>query len=107
MNLQRAFLIQQVIWIAVGFAVSLAISSILPFPYSMGAAMVVFMIMSFAIRAWAVKRIMRARASGASFPNNLLSSGPEKGLEFHCMVCGTQHRDRECPKCGSRAVRAG
>ena len=55
----RAFLIQQIIWIAIGFAISLAISFLVPFPYSLGIMMGIFLGLSYAIRAWAMRKIRR------------------------------------------------
>ncbi|MEP0825626.1 MAG: hypothetical protein HRF40_09080 [Nitrososphaera sp.] len=108
MNQQKKFLIQQIGWIAGGFAIGLAISSILPFPYALGAMMVVFLAISYAVRFWAIRRIKRAYSSAASFSSNMLRSDPlERKLEFRCTTCGTSHKLRECPKCGSKAVRAG
>jgi hypothetical protein len=108
MNQRRLFIVQQLVWVAGGFAISLAISFLLPFPYSMGATMAVFLIISYAVRYWAIRRIKRAYSSTVSFSNNLLGSDPlERKLEFRCTTCGTSHNLRECPRCGSRAVRAG
>jgi rubrerythrin len=28
-------------------------------------------------------------------------------IKFQCMNCGHEHRENACPKCGSKAVRAG
>jgi hypothetical protein len=28
-------------------------------------------------------------------------------LRFYCMNCGKEHKERVCPKCGSKAVRVG
>jgi hypothetical protein len=56
----RAFLVQQMIGIAIGFAISLAISFLVPFPYSLGIMMGVFLGISYAIRAWAMRKIRRS-----------------------------------------------
>jgi hypothetical protein len=100
-NQQKFFLTQQLAWIAVCFAVSLAVSAAV----ALGTIMIVFLAVLYAVKAWAV----RIRGMHLSpFPNNLpFSIQNPQALEFHCMVCGTSHKNRECPKCGSRAVRAG
>ena len=28
-------------------------------------------------------------------------------IKFYCMNCGYEHRENACPKCSSKAVRAG
>jgi hypothetical protein len=28
-------------------------------------------------------------------------------LRFYCMNCGREHKERACPRCGSKAVRVG
>lgn len=110
MNQQRSFLIQQIVWISSGFAVGLATSFLLPFPASLGATMIIFVALSYAIRAWAMRKLKSSYASSLSsqqsFSGTFLGLGPiGKKLEFHCIVCGFCHKKRECPKCGSRAVR--
>lgn len=103
-NQQKFFLTQQLAWIAVCFAISLAVSAVV----ALGAIMIVLLAVLYAVKAWAISRIRGMHLSAASFPNNLpLSIQNLQALEFHCMVCGTSHKNRECPKCGSRAVRAG
>lgn len=108
MNQQRAFLIQQIAWISAGFALGLLISFVLPFPASVGATMIIFVALSYAVKAWAMRKLKGSYASSQSFSGTFLGLGQfEKKLEFRCMVCGLHHNKRECPKCGSKAVRAG
>jgi rRNA maturation endonuclease Nob1 len=28
-------------------------------------------------------------------------------LKYYCMICGTEHKQIECPKCGSKLKRVG
>jgi hypothetical protein len=104
----RAFLLQQVIWIAIGFAISLAISFLVPFPYSLGIMMGVFLGMSYAIRAWAMRKIRHSASFfNESISDHILGFNHGKALNFCCMNCGSKHDKRECPNCGSKARRAG
>jgi hypothetical protein len=104
----RAFLIQQIIWIAIGFAISLAISFLVPFPYSLGLMMAVFLGISYAIRAWAMRKIRRSAGHfNESIYDYILGFSQGKALKFYCMNCGSKHDKRECPKCGSKARRVG
>jgi hypothetical protein len=105
---QRAFLIQQTIWIAIGFAISFAISFLVPFPYSLGIMMGVFLGISYAIRAWAMRKIRESAGDfNESIYDSILGFNHGKALKFYCMNCGAKHDKRECPKCGSKARRAG
>ena len=109
MDQRRAFLIQQIIWIAIGFALSLAISLVVPFPYSFGVMMIVFLGISYAVRAWAM---MKIRHLGSSYFNesvydHILGFNHGNALNFYCMNCGYKHNKRECPNCGSKARRIG
>jgi hypothetical protein len=105
---RRAFVIQQVIWIAIGFAISLAISFVVPFPYSLGITMGVFLGISYAIRGWAMSKIKRSAGDfSESIHDYILAFSQGKTLKFYCMSCGFKHDKRECPKCGSKARRVG
>ncbi len=108
MDRRRAFLLQQIIWLAIGFAASLAISLVVPFPYSLGVMMIVFLVISYAVRA---RAMMKIRRSGSHFnealSNYILGFNQGKALNFYCMNCGFKHGKRECPHCGSKARRVG
>jgi hypothetical protein len=104
----RAFLIQQIIWIAIGFAISLAISFLVPFPYSLGIMLGVFLGISYGIRAWAMRKIRRSAGYfNESIYNYILGFNHGRALTFYCMNCGFKHDKRECPKCGSKARKVG
>ncbi|MDQ3908937.1 MAG: hypothetical protein M3232_00845 [Thermoproteota archaeon] len=80
----------QIIWIAIGFAVSLAIFLVVPFPYFFGVMMIVFLGILYAVRAWAM---MKIRHTGTSYFNESISDyilGFNHGnaLNFYCMNCG-------------------
>jgi rubrerythrin len=39
-----------------------------------------------------------------------MSSSPmseDNSLKYHCMSCGTQHKDISCPNCGSKMKKVG
>ena len=93
---------------AIGFSTSLAISFLLPFPFSLGIMIIVFLGMFYAVRTWA---LMRIRDKGSNFSESLsdyiLGFNQRKALNFYCMNCGFKHDKRECPNCGSKATRIG
>jgi hypothetical protein len=109
MDQRRTFLIQQIIWIAIGFALSLTISLVVPFPYSFGVMMIVFLGISYAVRAWAMMKIRHLGNyfNESSVSDYILGFNHGNALNFYCMNCGYKHNKRECPDCGSKARRIG
>ena len=103
---KRAFLVQQITWIAIGFVINFAISFLVPFPYSLGIMMIAFVGILYAVRAWAMVKI---KHSGSNFNESIsayiLGFNHRQALNFYCMSCGLKHDKRECPNCGSKARR--
>ena len=109
------------IWLIVYMGIGLAISFILPFPISFGIALVVFFLlnavrMHIALRrqgvAGGIKESYKSMSSsfgGSSNNNNNIFGGGlvYSPIKFYCMNCGYEHRKNACPKCSSKAVRAG
>lgn len=50
--------------------------------------------------------LKRMNAIGASM-SSMLSTSNGSLLKYYCMVCGTQHKEAACPKCGSKMKRVG
>jgi hypothetical protein len=97
----RDFLSQQLMWIGISLVISLAISFIVPFPYSLPIIIGVFIILSFYVRQRAMKRM---GMSGTSMFGGVNSGS---SLNYYCMSCGTKHNQVACPKCGSKMKRVG
>jgi|SRR5919199_6693174 hypothetical protein len=95
----KQFFFQQLMWIAIYFAISLAISIIIPFPFSLIAIIGVVLLLSFYVR----KRMMRRMGFGMG---NFSMFG-SNSVNYYCMSCGTKHNDVACPKCGSKMKRVG
>ena len=101
MSNNKQFLLQQLMWIAIYFAISLAISIIVPFPFSLIAIIGVVLLLSFYVR----KRMMRKMGFGMG---NFSMFGSGSGsINYYCMSCGTKHNEVACPKCGSKMKRVG
>ncbi len=96
----KRFLVTQLMWIGVSFAISIAISLVVPFPYSLPIMIGVFMLMSYFIR----KRQMQKMGAGGGAFGSMFGS---KGIDYYCMACGTKHNQAACPRCGSRMKKAG
>ena len=97
----RDFLSQQLMWIGISLVISLAISFIVPFPYSLPIIIGVFILLSFYVRQRAMKRM---GMSGTSMFGGYNSGST---LSYYCMNCGTKHNQVACPKCGSKMKRVG
>jgi hypothetical protein len=53
---------------------------------------------------------MKRMGVGADIGTGIFHSGNVTGgtsLKYHCMSCGTQHREASCLKCGSKMKRVG
>jgi len=109
------------IWLIAYMGIGLVISFILPFPISFGIALVVFFLlnavrMHIALRrqgvAGGIKGLYKSISSsfGDCRNNNSIFGGGSLGyssIKFYCINCGYEHRENACPKCSSKAVRAG
>jgi hypothetical protein len=102
-----------VAWFFVSVVTVFMVSLILPFPISIVASMIVILALSViradiamkkaglgGIKGW--YRSLTSLESGRRGANYLLDP-----IKFSCMYCGTEHNKIACPKCGSKAVRAG
>lgn len=94
--------------------IALAISFILPFPISL----VVLVLVLFSVNIIRTEVALRRAGVGGikglykSFSSSGFHRGIRNGLvstplKFYCMNCGYEHRKIMCPKCGSKAVKAG
>jgi len=106
--------------------IGLAISFVVPFPLSFGIALLIFFLLNAARTHIALKRqgipggikdLYKSMGSslGGGNLNNSIFGGVVVGgggmgyspIKFYCMNCGHEHKESACPKCASRAVRAG
>ena len=112
------------VWFIAYMGIGLAISFVVPFPLSFGIALLVFFLLNAARTHIALKRqgmpggikdLYKSIGSslGGGSSNNSMFGGVGSGgmgyspIKFYCMNCGYEHKESACPKCASRAVRAG
>jgi hypothetical protein len=106
------------IWLTVYLGIGLAISFIVPFPISFIVAVIIFVLINAVRTDIALRRrgihglrgLYRSVSSSSRSSNNNGIFGAGFGyspLRFNCMKCGFEHRKSVCPKCGSKAVKAG
>jgi hypothetical protein len=109
-NSNRQFLFTQLLWLGITLVISLAISSLLPFPVSLVTIIGVIILLNF----YMGRRMMRrmgmggGRGRGAAGIFDATSSLSENSrVKYYCMSCGVQHKQAACPRCGSKMKRVG
>ena len=111
------------VWFVAYMGIGLSISFVVPFPLSFGIALLVFFLLNAARTHIALKRqgmpggikdlykSMGSSLRGGNLNNSMFGGvGGSMGyspIKFYCMNCGYEHKESACPKCASRAVRAG
>jgi hypothetical protein len=96
----KRFLYQQMVWLGIYFGISVAISMLIPFPYSL----MVLIPVIFGIAYYRRYRFMKkAGQQGQMFGNPFT----QKGIDYYCISCGTKHNKAACPNCGSKMKKAG
>ena len=105
----KRFLQTQMMWIGISLAISLALSFLLPFPFSLVTIIGVFLAMNYYIRRWQMRRMgmMGGSTSGGGF-GSLFGSGGSSGggINYVCIACGQRFKGGSCPRCGSKMKRA-
>jgi hypothetical protein len=94
--------------------IGLVLSFILPFPISLGVLILVLFLVNI------VRTEIALRKAGMGGIKGLYKSSSSLGLrrgitnglvyaplKFYCMNCGHEHHKIACPRCGSKAVKAG
>jgi hypothetical protein len=101
-------------WMGISLALSLAISFILPFPWSLAVVIGVFLLLDFYLIRNASRR-MRNGYNDSAFDSlsSLFSRGngsrvvSNGALKYYCISCGAQHKQAACPICGSKMKKIG
>jgi hypothetical protein len=102
----KQFLMNQLVWMGISIGISLTLSVLIPFPISIVAIIGTFLLLNFYLR-----RRMIAKMGGIN--NTMMGTGmfgPTSTygpMKYYCMSCGTRHKQRACPKCGSKMKRIG
>jgi hypothetical protein len=113
-NNNKQFLLNQIMWLGMSLGISIAVSLLLPFPISLVTTIGLFILINFYMR----KRMMQRTGMGggrvgmfgsmsSSSSSSSSSMYGDNSLKYYCMSCGTQHKQVECPKCGSKMKKVG
>src|ERR1051326_1115317 len=92
---------QQMAWIMVSLAISLALTYWLGW-WGIIPAIGIFIGISYYMRKRALSR-MGLGGGGGSFGGMLGGGG---GISYVCIACGHKYRGGACPRCGSKMKRA-
>lgn len=104
MNVEdKRFVIRQLLWIGISFAISATLSLLLPPYISLPLTIGIFLFMAFYVRRRAIKKM----TGGTSSPFASMFRADDSKVKFYCMTCGTKHNNTSCPLCGSRLKKAG
>jgi hypothetical protein len=102
-------------WMGISLAISLAISFILPFPWSLAVIIGIFLLLDFYLIRKANRRTRNGHSESSVFYSlsSLFSSdydndrSANSGLKYYCISCGVQHKQVSCPKCSSKLKKIG
>lgn len=101
-------------WLFIYMSIGLTLSLILPFPISLAVLVLVLFLLNIIRTEIALRKAGTGGIKGLykSFCSLGFGSRSSNGvvgtpLKFYCMNCGNEHRKIACPKCGSKAVKAG
>jgi hypothetical protein len=102
-------------WMGISLAISLAISFILPFPWSLAVIIGIFLLLDFYLIRKANRRMRNGHSESSVFDSlsSLFSSDDDNdrsansGLKYYCISCGVQHKQVSCPKCSSKLKKIG
>ena len=104
MNHNKSIIHQQLKWMVIYLAIGLAISFIVPFPFSLIAFMGILLFVSY----YVTKRQFGGIAlSDSSSIFGQSDYGSSNSLNYYCMNCGRRHNEFACPECGSKMKRVG
>jgi uncharacterized membrane protein YgcG len=108
----KNFLQNQMLWIAISIAISLTLSFLLPFPFSLVAIIGVFIAMNYYMRRRQMRRMgmMGSNNTGGGGFGSLFGRGAggggSSGINYACISCGQRFKGGSCPRCGSKMKRA-
>lgn len=98
----KQFLLNQLVWMGISIGISLTLSLLIPFPFSLVTIIGTFLILNFYLR----RRMMR-RIGSSAVMGGMLGPSNCSPMKYYCMSCGIRHKQIACPKCGSKMKRIG
>jgi hypothetical protein len=110
-------------WLTIYLGVSSVIMLLLPFPIELAVALLAFLVLGWyrrylflrklgmknptrTVAGFELKRIKEFYKSIFSNFSHSTDYGQIQ-VRYYCMECGNEHRERACPKCGSKMKKIG
>jgi uncharacterized membrane protein YqgA involved in biofilm formation len=112
-NDNMQFLGSLLTWMGILLAISVAISFILPFSWSLAVVVGIFLLLDFYLIRKASRKMRNGYSENSVFDSlsSLFNSGGgmanNGSLKYYCISWGVQHKQVSCPKCGSKIERVG
>ncbi|HET7149409.1 MAG TPA: hypothetical protein VFI73_13040 [Candidatus Nitrosopolaris sp.] len=105
-SINKQFFVNQLVWIGISFGIALMIAMLIPFPISLVAIAGTFLLLNFYLKRRMITRTgsVKGTIMGGMFSPTSTDGG---ALKYYCMSCGIQHKQTECPLCGSKMKRMG
>lgn len=94
------------IFLFASLAVSIGLQMVLPFPYGLGAALAIFIMLPLFIRRRYMSKMRgygESSRGGGFFGFNSDGGGTVK---YVCLTCNHRFKGATCPRCGSKMKRA-
>jgi hypothetical protein len=104
----KRFIIHRLKWFALFMGVGFILVFLIPFPYDS-----ISVTGLFALTYYLRSRSEMKRFTGRGGIRDLFGSFSSaftdqyRPLKYYCMSCGKEHREIECPNCGSKMKRIG
>ena len=97
-SITKQFFINQVVWIGISFGISIGVSMLVPFPFSIVAVVGSFLLLNLYFRRKMITRhgIIRGTVQGGMYSPTAADGG---SLKYYCMTCGAQHMQTTWQQC--------
>jgi hypothetical protein len=106
----KRFIFRRLKWSIIYVGIGLVLVLVLPFPYDLASVLGLFFLINFLRGRRILKRyggIGGIRSLFSSLSSSMPASNKSTTLKYCCMSCGKEHREIECPSCGSKMKRVG
>ena len=117
---RKQLVLNQLKWTAIYLAVAFIITLLLPFPADLALALVAFLVLGWYRRYLSLRKLGMKNPTSPNtgfefkkikelYKSNISNSidDSQSKVKYYCMNCGYEHREIECPKCGSKIKRTG
>jgi len=103
----KRFVVNQLLWMGIYFSIAIVVTIFFDFPISL----VIIIALIIPLSLFRRRQILKKMGQGGTgsffggFGGGMI--GSKRGINYHCISCGTKHNEAQCPRCGSRMKKAG